>query len=126
MSDAADYVDGETLTDGAIARALRDGVLLGQECTACGRGTATAAAACSHCGSRDMTVVTLPEEGEVYTETRINVPPPAFEGPYTVALVQLTDGTRLTAHVESDVSVGDTVSFEGHVDEDIRPAPLFG
>jgi len=126
MSDAADYVDGETLTDDAIARALRDGVLLGQECTACGHGTGTAVATCAHCGSRDMAVVALPEEGEVYTETRINVPPPAFEGPYTVALVQLTDGTRLTAHIEADVSVGDAVSFQRYVDEDIRPAPLFG
>lgn len=126
MSDVAEYVNDDTLTDSAIARALRDGVLLGQECTECGHGTGTAAAACSYCGSRDLSVVRLPEQGEVYTETRINVPPPAFEGPFTVALVQLTDGTRLTAHIEADVSVGDTVSFEGSIEEDIRPAPIFG
>ena len=126
MSNANEYVDGDTLTDGDIARALRDGVLLGQQCADCGHGTATSAAACAHCGSRDLDVVTLPEEGEVYTETKINVPPPAFEGPYTVALVELTDGTRVTAHIESEVSVGDSVSFEGIVDEDIRPAPIFG
>lgn len=125
MNDGVEYVD-DTLTDSAIARALRDGVLLGQECGECGHGTGTAAAACSHCGSRDMAVVTLPEAGEVYTETRINVPPPAFEGSYTVAIVELTDGTRLTTHIEGDVSVGDTVSFKGHTTEDDRPAPVFG
>ncbi|MFC7131588.1 MULTISPECIES: Zn-ribbon domain-containing OB-fold protein [Salinibaculum] len=126
MSDAADYVQGERLSDDDIARALRDGVLLGQECADCGHGTGTAAAACSHCGSRDTTAVVLPEDGEIYTETRINVPPPAFEGPYTVAIVELSDGTRLTAHIESDVSVGDAVSFQGTIAEDIRPAPVFG
>jgi hypothetical protein len=126
MSDATDYVDGETLSDGDIARALRDGVLIGQECADCGHSTATAAAACAHCGSRGRDLITLPKDGEIYTETRINVPPPAFEGPYTVALVELTDGTRITAHIESDVSVGDPVSFQGHIAEDIRPAPVFG
>jgi uncharacterized OB-fold protein len=126
MSDASEYVSGDSVTDNDIANALRDGVLLGQECGDCGHGTGTSAAACSHCGSRDLTVVTLPEDGEVYTETKINVPPPAFEGPYTVALVELTDGTRLTAHIEDEVSVGDSVSFQGIIDEDIRPAPIFG
>lgn len=105
--------------------ALREGELLGQQCEDCGRGTVTAAAACPNCGSRALTVVSLPREGEVHSETRINVAPAGFEGPYTVAVVELTEGVRITAHVRGTVSIGDTVAFEGVLEEDTEPAPIF-
>lgn len=118
-------VDGE-LTYQKWKTALREGELLGQRCGECGRGTVTAAAACPNCGARELSVVSLPREGEVHSETTVNVAPTGFEGPYTVAIVELAEGLRLTAHVRGTVSIGDTVSFEGVLDEDTEPAPIFG
>jgi uncharacterized OB-fold protein len=43
----------------------------------------------------------LPDEGEVYTYTVIEVPPSQFkdEAPYVVAIVELTDGTKITCQL---------------------------
>lgn len=126
MTDVSEYVDGEELTHAARLEALRDDVLLGQECQSCGYSTATPAAACQRCGSRDLTVCSLPQEGVVYSETQINVAPPGFEGPYTVALVHLSDDTPITAHVEGTVSIGESVALQGVIEDGKLPAPLFG
>lgn len=121
----AGYLDDGDLTYRGWAAALRDGVLLGQHCTECGRATAAPKAACAHCGNRDPTVVQLPTEGEVYAETTVAVAPAGFDGPYQVALVSLGD-VRLMARIDGEVAIGDAVELRDVVEVDGQPAPVFG
>ncbi|SNZ06853.1 hypothetical protein SAMN06269185_1309 [Natronoarchaeum philippinense] len=115
--------DGRLDADGWTA-ALADDRLLGQACLECEHVTAAPKAACARCGSRDLEPVELPEQGTVYTATRIEVAPEGFEAPYRVALVALGDA-RVTARLDGDASIGDTVRFVGAIDTPEGPAPLF-
>ncbi|MDY6764598.1 MAG: zinc ribbon domain-containing protein [Halobacteria archaeon] len=107
------------------AEALRNGDLLGQECVECGHVTGAPKAACAHCGSRELETVELPEEGEVYSVTRIEVVPEGFEEGYDVGIIQLGDA-RLTARLEKSADIGDEVEFTGVIETDEMPAPVFG
>lgn len=121
----ADYLDDGRLTHRAWAQALRDGVLLGQQCGVCGRATAAPKAACGSCGSRVLDVVQLPTEGEVYAETTIAVSPAGFEAPYQVAIVSLGE-TRVLARIDGEVAIGDSVELVDVTEVDGQPAPVFG
>jgi len=121
---SAYLTDGRLDADGWRA-ALEDDRLLGQACPDCEHVTATPKAACARCGSRDLDLVELPEEGTVYSATRIEVAPEGFEAPYTVALVAVGDA-RVTARVDADVEIGDEVRFRGATESVEGPAPTFG
>ncbi|WP_226482670.1 Zn-ribbon domain-containing OB-fold protein [Natrinema amylolyticum] len=123
---ADELIDGD-LTYASWKRALRDGVLLGQECRDCGHATAAPKAACARCGSRELETVELPATGTVYSETTITVPPRRFsdEDPYQVAIVEL-DEARVMAHIDGSAEIGDEVRLRGTIEADDAPAPLFG
>ncbi|MDZ7702414.1 MAG: zinc ribbon domain-containing protein [Halobacteriales archaeon] len=118
------YLDDGALTAAAWTRALRDGVLLGQRCPACGHVTGAPKAACAHCGERDLAVEALPTAGEVYTETTIAVAPEGFEAPYRVGVVELGDG-RVLGRIPEDAAIGDEVTLAGAREADDRVAPVF-
>lgn len=120
-----DYLADGELTYEGWARALRAGTLLGQHCGDCGHATAAPKAACARCGNRDLAVVQLPTEGEVYAETTIEVVPAGFEGPYQVVVVSLGDA-RVMARVDGEVAIGDAVELHDVVEADGRPIPVFG
>jgi len=91
--------------------ALADGRLLGAACEDCGTVLLPPRPACYACGSREVYVEEQPRAGEVVTYTAVHRPPPAFaEGaPYTVAIVELDSGARLTGRVDApyeDVEIG--------------------
>jgi uncharacterized OB-fold protein len=126
-SHAAEELPG-TLTYADWATAVTEGRLLGQACGDCGHVAGTPKGACAHCGARELETVELPTEGEVYTETTINVPPEGFtERGYQVAVVQVGDA-RVMARLEpdADAEIGEAVALSGHVDTDEgHPAPVF-
>jgi uncharacterized OB-fold protein len=74
--------------------------LLGKVCNNCGAKHFPARPVC-RCGSTDFSDYKLPEDGIVLTWTVIRNPPLGFEKyqPYIVALIELTDGTRLLSQV---------------------------
>lgn len=121
-SEAGD--DEELLTYREWADALREGSLLGQECSDCGHVTAAPKAACAQCGSREISTTELDTEGEVYTVTTIAVPPERFEGRYQVAVVGLGTGRVLT-RIDGEVEIGDRVALAGAMEADGHPAPVF-
>lgn len=114
----------ERLTYRRWADALREGTLLGQECSKCGHVTAAPKAACAQCGSREVSTTELDAEGEVYSVTTIGVPPERFEGEYQVALVDLGGG-RVLARISGTVEIGDRVAFAEAMEADGHPAPVF-
>lgn len=120
----AEQRTNERLAYGEWADALRDGELLGQECADCGHATAAPKAACARCGSRTLDTVSLPTEGEVYSETTITVPPEGFEGEYQLAIVEL-DEARVLVRVKSAIEIGERVAFADVIETDDHPAPIF-
>lgn len=115
----------DRLTFEEWARALRDGVLLGQRCVECERVAATPTAACGRCGGRAFDEVELPTRGTVHSETTVAVAPEGFDAPYQVAVVDLGE-TRLLARIDGEVVIGDDVALQDAIGTDDRPAPVFG
>lgn len=119
--DLATVPDELTYSDWVTA--IRDGTVLGQHCRDCGHATAAPKAACARCGTRDIETVELPTTGTVYTETRLEVVPEGFDGPYHVALVELDDA-RVMVHVPEPVEIGQTVELAGTIENE-GVAPVF-
>lgn len=123
MTDDADpwSDDGELAADSAFTLpgffdALGEGRLVGAECGDCGAAMVPPRPACYECGSRDVAAVEQPRDGEVVSHTEVRRPPPAFAeaAPYTIAVVELSSGARLTGRVDAEydaVSIGDPVEL---------------
>ena len=96
--------------------ALADGELLGGVCADCGQVLLPPRPVCYACGSRSVDVEPQPRTGEIHACTAVHTPPPALEGdaPYTIAVVELDSGGRLTGRVDApldDVAIGDRVGM---------------
>lgn len=70
-------------------------------CKKCGKAHFPPRLVCSACKGREFEPYSLPSEGKIVTFTIIRVPPAPFkdQAPYAVGIIELTDGTRLTAQV---------------------------
>ena len=93
--------------------ALSDGELLAGVCE-CGQVLLPPRPACYACGSRAVSIEEQPRKGDVISYTEVRTAPPAFEAesPYTVAIVELVSGGRLTGRVDASydaVEIGDPV-----------------
>lgn len=115
-----------SLTYDDWAEAVREGELVGLECDDCGNVTGTPKAACTDCGSRSLSRVTLPDEGTVYSETTVAVAPIGFDGGYKVGIVQVGDA-RVLGRLEEDAEIGDEVALSGVFEREgeDEPAPVF-
>jgi len=118
------YVDVGSLIHRDWERALRDGILLGQECADCGHVLGTPKSVCPDCSGWSLRTVRLPTTGEVFSETTIEVTPAGLDDRYQVAVVDLGP-TRFLARVEDEVAIGDAVAFDGTVEYDDMAGPLF-
>ncbi len=93
------------------------------QCAACKELTAPPRLMCSACGRRELNPVALSGRGTLYSYTTIRVPPARFQGraPYRVAVVELTEGIRMTGRLEGaegeEVALGTPVTFD-HAGED--------
>jgi uncharacterized OB-fold protein len=83
--------------------ALAEGTLYAGVCE-CGQVLLPPRPACYACGSRRVSVEEQRREGEIISHTEVRAPPPVFESeaPYTVAIVELASGGRLTGRVDAD------------------------
>ncbi|MFB6102915.1 MAG: Zn-ribbon domain-containing OB-fold protein [Haloplanus sp.] len=91
--------------------ALADGDLWAAVCRECQQRLIPPRPACYACGSRDLYVESQPETGSVVSYTEVRTPPAALEAraPYTVAIVELDSGARLTGRLTvpyADTSIG--------------------
>jgi hypothetical protein len=96
--------------------ALSEGRLLGAACSDCGKTLVPPRPACYECGSRSLSAEEQPLTGRVVSYTAVHTPPPAFadEAPYTVAVVELDSGARLTGRLDADyedVAIDDPVAL---------------
>lgn len=106
----------------------REGKLLLQHCTDCGRPQFYPRILCSHCGSRELGWQAASGDGRIATFTVVRQPvSPAYEAPYVVALIDLDEGPRMMSHIVNcdpeQIRVGQTVQvlFEDWSDELTMP-----
>lgn len=117
MSDRERALDADSpLTLPGFFDALAEGDLLGGVCADCGQVLLPPRPACYNCGSREVAVEDQPREGQVYSYTEVQTPPPALadDAPYTIAVVELASGGRLTGRLGvdyADVEIGDPVEL---------------
>jgi len=81
--------------------ALAEGDLLAAACEDCGKRLIPPRPACYACGGRNLRVESQPKTGTIVSYTEVRTPPPALadRGPYTVAIVELDSGARLTGRL---------------------------
>jgi uncharacterized OB-fold protein len=75
---------------------LKDGRLMGSRCKECGYQTFPPRADCPKCLCADYEFHEYGGHGTLYTYTRIDAAPTGFDGevPYTIAVVELSEGGR--------------------------------
>ncbi len=77
-----------------------DPYLEGHKCGSCGTTFLGARKVCSKCGTRDqMSAVTLPNHGTLYTYSIVYRSFPGIEVPYVSAVVDLDDGTAIKGNL---------------------------
>lgn len=106
MADAATTRDGVN-----AARPIRDGLfgedaegpyLVGGRCRACGFVTLGARPICPRCLAEDaMGEEPIGRAGTLYTATVIYQAPAGFAAPFAVGYVDVEEGVRVFAHVET-------------------------
>ncbi|WRZ96035.1 OB-fold domain-containing protein [Streptomyces sp. NBC_01007] len=104
--------------------------LLIQRCTACGTLRFPWLPGCGACGCLDWDTVESGGEGTVYSYVVMHHPPfPAFDPPYAVALIELTEGVRIVSNVvgvpHDKVRIGMPVRLEFRRYEEELELPVF-
>ena len=97
----ADITADSPFTLPGFFAALADERLLGAVCADCGTNLIPPRLACYACGSRNVHIEEQPRSGEIVSYTEVHKPAPAFadQAPFTVAVVELDSGARLTGRV---------------------------
>jgi uncharacterized OB-fold protein len=90
----------------------------GNKCKKCGKVFFPGRIVCDKCGGREFELYTLPSSGKVVAHTIIRIAPRGFadEVPYSMAVVELADKTRILCQVadceEDKLKIGLEVSLE--------------
>ncbi len=104
------------------------------KCKACGKINFPPRLICPSCKSRDFETINLSNEGKILTYTIIRVGSDIFsrETPYAVAIIETTDGAKLTAMIAdtnlNDVAIGKKVKlvFRKIQDEGVSGLHCYG
>jgi len=109
--------------------ALADGDLLAAVCEDCGKRLIPPRPACYACGGRHLHVESQPKTGTVVSYTEVRTPPSALadRAPYTVAVVELDSGARLTGRVtlpyaETDIGMAVRLTTRSLDDDELELA----
>jgi uncharacterized OB-fold protein len=109
---------------------VRERRLLIQRCTACSTLRHPWLPGCAGCGHPEWDTVEASGTGEVYSYVVMHHPPfPAFDPPYAVALIELTEGVRMISNVigvpYDEVRIGMPVRLEFEQYDEELVLPVF-
>ncbi|PWI16592.1 hypothetical protein DI272_22330 [Streptomyces sp. Act143] len=109
---------------------VREHRLLIQRCTACSTLRHPWLPGCAACGHPEWDTVEASGAGEVYSYVVMHHPPfPAFDPPYAVALIELTEGVRMISNVLGvpcdEVRIGMPVRLEFKEYDEELVLPVF-
>ena len=98
---------------------LKNNHLIGTQCKKCGTKYLPPRAHCT-CGSKELEWFEAPKQGKLLTFTVVAFPPEKMTeyAPYTVAVIELNDGTRLLGHLtdikQTNLKIGMQVQVVPH------------
>ena len=117
--DPSDVTADSPFTLPGFFDALGEGTLYGAVCENCENAMIPPRPACYACGSRSVVAERQPRRGRVVSYTEVRTAPPAFaeRAPYTVAVVELGSGARLTGRVDADY---ESVAIDAPVELAVR------
>lgn len=99
MSGPRPITDADSITE-EWWQATREARLVLQTCRECSTFQHYPKAVCTNCGSTDLEYAKASGRGEVYSFTVIHrAPDPAFDPPYVVALIRLSEGPVLLSNI---------------------------
>jgi hypothetical protein len=124
VSETAPY--GDPLSRPFWAAAARRELVV-QRCGDCGHHQFYPRPYCLRCQSDRIGWVKARGTGTVYAMTTVHMAPgPAFTPPYVAAVVELSEGPRLTTNlVDGDFRIGDAVEVAWRERPDAPPVPVF-
>ena len=110
--------------------AARDGRLVAQGCSSCGRLRHPPRPMCPHCHSLDHELVELSGRGVVYSYALLHHPRhPRFDYPVVAALVDLDEGIRLVTNLvgvePGEIRIGLPVTVAFAPTDDGMAVPVF-
>lgn len=88
------------------------------KCKKCGYIAFPSRLICPECGEREFNPYKLPDKGKIISYTIIEVGPTEFSDqvPYSVAIIELQDGVRITAQIADakadEIKIGADVKLE--------------
>ncbi|MBE0527066.1 MAG: Zn-ribbon domain-containing OB-fold protein [Candidatus Thorarchaeota archaeon] len=100
---------------------IQEGQFKAYKCVDCGMVIAPPSGSCYGCGSSNMDWTTVSGKGKLVAFTVIHIAPDEFaeEAPYYIAIIELTEGTRVSARLlgydplkPEDVKLGSNVKLE--------------
>jgi uncharacterized OB-fold protein len=111
---------GRDLNNTSFQEFLGEHKLMGSRCCSCGALHLPPRALCPACYGEEMAWVEMPEEGKLVAFTTVHIGPTAMieagydrKNPYCVGIVELTDGSRISAQIlgvdatkPEDISIG--------------------
>lgn len=106
MDTAADQDHGDLVTrpiwDGLMGEDADGAYLIGGRCTACSFTTLGVRDICPDCwAGGTMAKIPIGRRGTLYTYTVIHQLPAGYDAPFAVGYVDLEDGVRVFAHIET-------------------------
>lgn len=78
----------------------KEGKLLLNSCTACDKAYFPPRPFCPTCGSREVEVIEASGKGRLYSYVISHIPAPGYTPPFTVAIVMLDEGVKMTSNIE--------------------------
>ena len=92
-------------------KAINDNRIVGVKCEDCGRVMVPPRPVCRNCYGTNLSEIDVEGKGKLITWTVIHISPPTFMdmAPYTLGIVELTNGERLTGIVNEnpeDLEIG--------------------
>ena len=77
----------------------KSGELLLQRCDNCDHGFFPPRPFCPKCGNREVSVLRASGKAKLYSYVINHRPHPAFDGPYSIATVELEEGPRMMTNI---------------------------
>ncbi|MFZ9408128.1 MAG: Zn-ribbon domain-containing OB-fold protein [Burkholderiaceae bacterium] len=109
-------------------QALSEGRWISTQCEQCKRVSFPPRNLCRACWSRDLHWIELPDQGTLYSFTRVHVAPGAFreDTPYAIGIIDLDQGPRLMCRMVGSIHAHDLDQPVRMLVLDYQDGPLFG
>ncbi len=99
----------------------KNGELLLQRCTSCQEAYFPPRPFCPACSSREVAVERASGRGFLYSYVISHRPHPAFDGPYSIAVVELDEGPRMMTNIVGCEQTPDALELDMTVEVQFEP-----